>query len=413
MKALILSAYCEPEIAASLHLFSSIYEELATSGFEVDLFAPTPTRGVDEDTRKKYKKIPLQILCDGKLLIHRIWMPRENKSTVLRAIRYFYMNIAMLLIALFKKADVIFIASTPPTQGLIGAIVKKIKNVPFVYNVQDVFPDSLANAGLGDENSLLYKVGQKMQNFIYNNADKIIVISEDIKENLLKNGCLEEKIVVIHNWGMSDEAYDIPLEENDFANKFSLNKDIFYAVYAGNIGKAQNINIILYAAKALIDKLNIKFLIVGDGVCRDEKIKLAAELGLSNVEFIPMQPSSSAMQIYSAASVNLIPLKENVIRTALPSKTGICLSCGKPIIICTETDSKYAELIVGEKAGFAVSPTDFEGLAEIILKLANGEVFLDKGDIYKCFLKNFLKSENCKKYVKVIKNVLKAGDLDV
>lgn len=125
MKAIVFSAYYEPEVAASLYLSTNLYEDMAGSGIDVDLFVPLPTRGVSDEVRNKYKNHKVEVRCNGRLRIHRIGIPKEGKSVIGRAARYILMNAVFILKSISSKADVIFVQSTPPTQGATAAIIKK------------------------------------------------------------------------------------------------------------------------------------------------------------------------------------------------------------------------------------------------------------------------------------------------
>ena len=148
MKVLTFCAYFEPEIAASMYLTTNLFEDAANSGIEVEIFAPTPTRGVDKNTIEKYKKIKYEERCNGLLKIHRFSMLQEGKGVLVRAFRYILLNMAFIWKGLWTKADILFIDSTPPTQGFMATLLKKIKHIPMVYNLQDIFPDSLLYTGL-------------------------------------------------------------------------------------------------------------------------------------------------------------------------------------------------------------------------------------------------------------------------
>ena len=149
MRVLRLPAYYPPEQAASSYLWSNIIDHFIQCGHEVDIYAPTPTRGVSLEVRAEYKKRKLEILHDGKLRVHRFSMYGEGKNPALRAMRYvlccckhFYHGITA------KDIDVMFLSSTPPIQGAMGAIIKKFRKIPILYSLQDIFPDYLAGTSL-------------------------------------------------------------------------------------------------------------------------------------------------------------------------------------------------------------------------------------------------------------------------
>ena len=127
MKVLAYSCYYTPEIAASMYLTEDIYKGIVDSGHTLEVYVPTPTRGISKELRKDYKRKKNERKFDGKLTIHRIAMYREGKNSVLRALRYIFINIAFIMKGLKTKADVIFVQSTPPTQGMMAGIIGSLK----------------------------------------------------------------------------------------------------------------------------------------------------------------------------------------------------------------------------------------------------------------------------------------------
>ena len=201
IKMLKLSPYCFPEQVSSSHLSRDLNAAYADAGIVIENYVPTPTRGVTKEIRQKYKKIKYEERNDGSIIIHRFAMFPEGKNPLQRALRYVCVNVAQY----FKGSraqgiDLIYSASTPPTQGLLCAKVKKKlskrygHNVPFVYNLQDIFPDSLVNAKMTRKGSLIWKLGRKIEDYTYRHADRIITISEDFKKNIMDKGVPEEKI---------------------------------------------------------------------------------------------------------------------------------------------------------------------------------------------------------------------------
>ena len=138
MKVLAYSCYYTPEIAASMYLTEDIYKGIVDAGHTLEVYVPMPTRGISEEVRKEYKGKKYEKKYDGKLTIHRIAMYREGKNSILRALRYLFVNVAFICKGLKTKADVIFVQSTPPTQGMMAGIVGSLKKTPVVYNLQDI-----------------------------------------------------------------------------------------------------------------------------------------------------------------------------------------------------------------------------------------------------------------------------------
>ena len=199
-------------------------------------------------------------------------MYSEGKNPINRALRYgicWCVQFGKGLCA--KDIDLIYLASTPPIQGALGCLLKKIKRVPFVYNLQDIFPDSLAGTGLVRKDGLIWRIGRVVENFTYKHADKIIVISEGFKRNIMAKGVPEEKIVVVYNWVDQNAVVDIPREKNKLFEMYGLDRSKFYVTYNGNIGLSQNMDMLLSVAEELkTSNSDIHFVLVGTGVYLDE-----------------------------------------------------------------------------------------------------------------------------------------------
>lgn len=372
MKILVLSAYYEPEVAASLYLASNLNEDLANSGFEVEVYTPMPTRGVSNEIRNKYKEQPTEILCDGRLIVNRVNIPKESKNTVARIFRYIYLNIVLFLKGLGTKADVIFLYSTPPTQGVIGAWLRKIKKVPVVYDLQDIFPDSLINTGL-TSNSVIIKLGRIMERYIYKNVSKIIVISDDFKKNLIIKGVTSDKIDIVYNWVDENAVKPIERKHNVLFNRYRLNTDKFYITYSGNIGYTQNMDMLVDVAKDLEYCKDICFVIIGDGAYKSDLEKLINEKKITNIVMIPFQPYEEISHVFSLGDVGLIISKAKVGQNSVPSKTWSIMSAERPVLASFDIDSELCSIISKANCGINVVSDNKKALKDGILELYNNE----------------------------------------
>lgn len=285
-------------------------------------------------------------------------------------------------------ADVLFEDVSYSSFWSVRAAKKKKMRV--VAMLQDVWPDNAVQSGLIKANGLLYRYFEFWQKYVYKHANKIICISDDMKDFIASKGVEESKIEVIYNWGYGDKIVNIPWEENKFVEKYSLKKE-FYVVYAGNIGKMQNVELVVRAARKMP---KTQFLIIGDGANR-EKIEKMVE-GLRNVRMLPFQPPELAEHIYSMAGVNVIPLVEGGTKTAMPSKTGIILSCGRPVIFCFGSGTKFAKKVEQFGAGVSVDASDENELINAIRTVTVGQ------GAQKLFEYDFKRDLNIMKYVREI-----------
>lgn len=401
MNLLVYSAYYEPEIAASLFLSTNLYEDFAKSGMNVRLYVPLPTRGVNDEIREKYKGL-VEKKENGKLEIIRLNISREGANPIKRALRYLGMNLKFIHVSTKFDADAIFVQSTPPTQGAMAAIIKKRKKIPFIYNLQDVFPDSLIGAGLAKKGSLIYKIGRIIEDFTYKNADKIIVISNDIRDNIMKKGVPEDKIVVVPNWIDSKTIYPIKKEDNYLYEKYAINREHFSVVYAGNLGYAQNLDVLIKAAEQLVDRTDIQFLIFGKGAQEEVYKKRAANL--ANIRFFPMQPYSEVSYVYSLGDVSVVPCKKGFGGSAMPSKTWSIMATGTPVLASFDSQTEMERIIKENETGLFSNADDYIGLASNILKFYNDSDLKEKyGENGRKYVDTYLNRSICtRKYIDTI-----------
>ncbi|GAB6680999.1 glycosyltransferase family 4 protein [Streptococcus uberis] len=409
MKALAFSAYYPPEVAASLYLTENLYEDMASSGIYIDLYTPTPTRGVSDEVRNVYTSTnKLETKCHGKLNIHRVSLPKEGKGILGRTIRYLLMNVLFIIKSLNHKPEFIFVQSTPPTQGVMAVLIKKIKKVPLVYNLQDIFPDSLVGAGLSTNKSLIFKLGRIIENYTYKNCDKIIVISEDMKNNLLNKNVPNSKISVVSNWIDSNQIKPIEKEKNYLFDKFNIPKNKFTVVYAGNLGYAQNIEVILEAANHLNNRTDIQFLIFGNGNQEEKYKEIAKEMALSNLVFFPIQPYSEVSYVYSLGDVSILPCKKGFGGSAMPSKTWSILATGTPIIASFDSGTQIQNIIEKNELGKFGEADNVNDLVNNILDLYNNSEFRREcSRNARNYIENNVSRNKCtNEYIKVMKQVV-------
>ena len=379
-------------------------------------------------------------------MVHRFSMFAEGKNPVMRALRYFLCAIKHFNRGVFAKdarcCDVMFIYSTPPIQGALAALVKKVRHIPFIYNLQDIFPDSLVGTSLAKKSGLLWKIGRLIENFTYRNADKIIVISQDFKQNIMAKGVPEEKIEVIYNWVDEEAVVDVPRSENKLFDKYGLSRDKFYITYNGNIGLTQNMDMLMEVAESLETNMDIQFVLVGEGAYKEQVEKMIKERNIKNVTLLPFQPYEDISHVFSLGDVSLVISKPGVGANSVPSKTWSIMSASRPVLAnfdegelkdivegnvnldLDDNDNQDNNLNldlgvdenldldgnqnVGAKpCGIFTKAGDKEAFKEAILKLyRNPELCKEYGRNGRQFiLQNLTKEVGTRKYVEVIKSV--------
>ena len=409
MKVLKLSPYCEPEQVSSSHLTKDLTEAFIKSGITIENYVPTPTRGVTNAVRNKYKKIKYEEREAGKIVIHRFSMFPERKNSIQRAFRYVLVNIVQYIKGSHAKdIDLIYAGSTPPTQGMLCGLVKKRLRVPFVYNLQDIFPDSLVNAKMTKKGSIVWKIGRKIEDFTYRNADKIIVISEDFKHNIMEKGVAENKIVVIPNWVNTDKVYPVNRKDNILFDRYNLDRSKFYICYSGNLGHSQNLELLIKVAEEIqINMPDVIFVLIGEGAAKEELELLVRKKKLENIVILPFQPYKDIAHVFSLGDVGLIISKPGIGESSVPSKTWGIMAAKRPILASFDKKSRLMKTIEITQAGIGADAGSVTELIDAIKQLRDTSLCESLGSNGYSFVHTYLEKEKCvNMYIEVLKSFI-------
>ena len=265
------------------------------------------------------------------------------------------------------QADVVLVYCPPLTLGLAAFLLQRLHTVPFVFNVQDIYPQTLIDLGLM-KNPLLIRFFEWMERFTYAKASFIVVHSEGNREYLIKRKEIEpEKVLSITNW--VDVDFISPSDRlNDFRKKHGLGTH-FLICYAGTMGHAQDLNPIIQAAKELHEYKDLLFLFIGEGVRAAEWRQKVEQWSLRNVLFLPLQSKSAYPSIVSASDVGLVPLTEELHTPVVPGKLLDFMAGGRPIIATVNLYGDTSRIIEDAGCGYAFAPDNAKGVKEAILAL--------------------------------------------
>lgn len=266
-----------------------------------------------------------------------------------------------------KDADVIYLQSNP-TIIFPMLLLKLFKRLPIAYSIYDVFPGSAYAIGV-IKSRLIYNTFRLMQMPCYRLADAIIVLSEDMKQKVVEQGASEDRIHVVPAWYDTSTTHEVPWEENRFVRKYGLTPGRFYVQFAGTIGYIFNYKAVLELAKRLLDTPEISIQIIGDGAVKEQFVAEAKAMGLSNIEFFPLQPVELVPDVYSTCDICIIPLKKGVIGNGVPSKAPILMACNRVIVNSVEIDSRYAQMFEENDMGLSVDNSDYDGFAAAVRQL--------------------------------------------
>ncbi len=418
-KILTLSPYFFPEQVSSSHMTKDLDKELFQVGYTTENYVPTPCRGISKELREKYKHIKYEELDNGCTIVYRFSMFAEGKNPVQRALRYMLVN----LVQYWKGSraediDLIYAGSTPPTQGYLCARVKKKlsrkygHSVPFIFNLQDIFPDSLVNAQMTHKGSLPWKIGRKIEDYTYKNADIIITISEDFKRNIVKKGVPENKIRVIPNWVNTDNVFPVSRDNNILFQRYNLDPKKFYICYSGNIGHSQNMELLIAVARRIKEELpSVMFVLIGDGAAKEEiKSQIDAEK-INNIIMLPFQDYKEIAHVFSLGDVGLIISKPGVGGSSVPSKTWSIMAAERPVLVSFDNDSQLAKLIESSGSGLVAEAGDEDSLIDCIrVMFENPNRCMEMGACGAEYLKEYAnKDKSVRQYLSVMDDVLKSS----
>lgn len=410
MKLLQLSSYFKPESLASPYLNENLREDIVKAGIEMAVLVPCPSRAIPDDVRKLYKNKRLEFFYEGKLSVHRFPLMKEGKNPIFRAIRYFLQCFKQFYYVVFSKigrdVDVMLVSSTPPILPPTVAAISKWTGIPYVYELQDIFPDSLAGTGLAKKNGILYKIGNVIANYGYKHAQRIIVIGEDFKRNLIEKGVPEEKIEVVYNWVDENAVVPVAKEDNPLFEEFGISREKFHVVYAGNLGNAQNIDVIVDSAKELAGETDIEFLIFGTGGLKEQFVEKVKAYGIDNVKFFPLQPMERVSQVYGLGDVCVVSCKPGLGGAAMPSKMLSIMSAGRAVVASFDK-GELTYILEQNKCGMYAPAGDVKAFASLIEQMADNREECQKmgENARQLILKKFTRDFGTSEYVRIIKSV--------
>lgn len=365
MRILLLTQWFDPEPTSKGLVFA---RTLADAGHEVEVLTGFPNYP-GGDVYPGYRIRAWQRESIGGISVVRVPLfPSHDSSAARRVLNYvsFAAAASVLGTLLVSKPDVVYVHHPPLTAGVAAVVLSRIRRAPFVYDVQDLWPDTLLATGMVRGRRLLWLVGWLCA-WVYQRAAAVVVLSPGFSNALIERGVPHEKVEVILNW--CDERRLVL--ENDPEVRASLRAgDRFNVVFAGTMGKAQGLESVLQAAELLaVSDPRVQFAFVGDGVEADGLAQLASEKELKNVVFLPRMPMSAIGRVLDAADILLVHLKDDpLFEITVPGKTQAYLSVGKPILMAVGGDA--AAIISASNAGVTCRPADPEDLARAVTMLA-------------------------------------------
>ena len=411
MKILYVCQYFPPEMGAPAARAVELARHWARSGHDVTVltgFPNHPTCVVPPEWRPRLRNLVYRETVDGIHVVRTWLLPLPNRKSYERILNYSSFCVSAALRGLeLRRPDVVIATSPQLLVGLAGWWIALWQRVPFVFEVRDLWPESLAAVGMGKENSMLHRVLGGIAGFLYHHADRIVPVTPAFKQHIVQHwGVSAQKIDVVEN-GVetdlfsSDPAADQLRRSLDLENKFVV-------AYIGTLGMAHGLDTLIDAATRLqATAPRIAFLLVGEGADKERILALARERKLQNLRVVDQQPRERVPAFISAADACAVLLKKSdLFKTVIPTKMLEFMACARPVLL--GVDGQARQLLEEARSGVFVEPENANALVEAIMSLAKDSCLCKKyGENARAYvLEECSREKTAMQYLRVLEDVI-------
>lgn len=357
MQLLVLCPHFAPDTAPTGEVMSAIVHELAGRGHELHVVTALPWY-VHHAVEPEWGGRPWRSERTPWGRVTRLHpFPTDKTNIPARAVAFagFTGLAAVAALATRRRPDAVMVMSPPLPLGVAGWLAATVRRSAFVFNVQDVFPDVAIELGAITSPRVI-AAASWLERFLYRSADAVTVLSEDLRDNVVGKlrGRAPERVHVIPNFVDTDRIRPAS-RTTSYREEHDLG-DATVVMYAGNVGLSQSLDLVLEAARRSRGRDDVRFVINGGGSALDGLRRRAA--GLDNVRFVPMQPRERLPEVLASGDIHLVPLKQGLARSSVPSKLYSILAAGRPVLASVDTGTEVATTIERAGAGVAVPPED-------------------------------------------------------
>ncbi len=410
MKILYVSQYFPPEMGAPAARAAELARHWVNDGHAVTVltgFPNHPTGVVPPEYSTDFRRLVTRRMWNGIKLVRTWLLPFPNRKSYERMLNYSSFCVSSAITGLFLARPDVLIATSPQLLvALSGWWLAFVKRVPFVFEVRDLWPESLAAVGVGERNSLLILVLEWIAGFLYRRSDCIVVVTDAFKAFLIEHWNVPAgKIFVVEN-GVETDLF-FPRPDRDAKRKELGAEGKFLICYTGTMGLAHGLETLIAAAAELQSTSpQVQFLLVGEGADKERILAMAADSGLTNMTFLGQQPRETIPNFISAADACLVMLKKaDLFKTVIPTKMLEFMACERPIILAV--DGQARQIMDAADAGVFVEPEDVQGLVRTILKLSADSALCAKlgRNGRQHILRNFSRQGTAQAYVEILRTL--------
>jgi colanic acid biosynthesis glycosyl transferase WcaI len=365
VRILLISQWCDPEPFPKGLAFA---RALRARGHEVQVLTGFPNYPGGKVYPGYRVRLYSREVVEGVSVVRVALFPSHDESALRRVANYasFAFSAALLAPWLTRKADVAYVYAPPATVALPAMVVRIARGTPFVYDIGDMWPDTLAATGMVRSKAIMFLVGAWCR-LVYRAAARVVATSPGFVPLLASRGVPASKVSVIANW-CDEFQIRLGTRDTDLARTLGM-EGRFNVLFAGNMGKAQALDTVLDAAALAAARMPaVQFVFIGGGVDAERLERTARERRLENVRFLPRCPYSEIGQVQAQADVLLVHLRdEPLFRITTPSKIQAYLFAGKPILAAVCGDA--ADLVIKAGAGVVCPPESPAALCDAVERL--------------------------------------------
>ena len=368
MRILFFSHYFPPEVNAPAIRTYEHCRLWVQAGHEVHVVTCVPSHPAGVPF-PGYRRSWYRMEETDGVRVHRVWTYlAANQGVVRRALNYIaYVPTAVWRALRLGRFDVIVATSPQFFCAVAGGIAASLKRTPWVFELRDLWPDSIAAVGAIRRRALL-RLLERLELALYRRASVVACLTRSFAENLERRGIPVEKLVYLPN-GVDPVYWSAPAPAGT-RERYGAQPDQIVASYVGTVGMAHGLGTLLDAAGALQTTCpSARIFIVGDGARRRELESSAVDRGLSNVVFTGLVPHADARDLLVASDLALVLLRKTpLFETVIPSKMLEAFASGIPVILGVGGEAR--RILEEAGAGVAITPEDSEALAAAISHLA-------------------------------------------
>ena len=362
---LVLNQYYWPGVEATANLLADLCEALAED-YDVTVVTGR-VQGRDD--------LPSDEIVNGVRVLRTRSAAYDRTKLHLRAVNYVtYLADSLVRSLLRRKPDLVLCMTDPPIVGDLGVVVARARGAPLLVISEDVFPEIATELGRLT-NPVLVRVLARLVSFYLRRADAIVAIGERMRERLVAKGAPAERVSVIANW-VDTTAITPQPRDNQWSRGEEL-QNRFVVMHSGNVGHAQNLDMLILATTYLRDLDDLTVPVIGFGARHLEVQQLAARLEADPVRFLEYQPREALSESLSAAHVHYVGLAKGLSGYVVPSRLYGILSAGRPVIVAADADSETARLVEAVGCGVVVPPDRPDLVASAIRAAHDGALDLD------------------------------------